>query len=110
MAKAYTEARKRHGESELLDEVVSSRPKMDHTVTHSPEEMRQHNLENLRSALGVLEGTASAAEIEEYKGFIIGLSERVAEAHKGVSSEERTAVEEIADALGVEAPEPPATG
>ena len=30
MAKAYTEARKEHGESELLDEIVTAKPEMDH--------------------------------------------------------------------------------
>ena len=36
MSKAYTEARAQHGESELLDEIVSAKPKMDHTRYHSP--------------------------------------------------------------------------
>jgi hypothetical protein len=39
MAKAYTEARKEHGESELLDEIVRAKPEMDHTRFHSPEEL-----------------------------------------------------------------------
>ena len=31
MSKAYAEARAEHGESELLDEIVSGKPKMDYT-------------------------------------------------------------------------------
>ena len=31
MAKAYTEARKQHGDSELLDEIVTAKPETDHT-------------------------------------------------------------------------------
>jgi hypothetical protein len=33
MAKAYAEARQQHGESELLDEIVSVKPERDHTPT-----------------------------------------------------------------------------
>src|SRR6516165_3197021 len=31
MAKAYAEARSEHGESELLDEIVATKPQVDHT-------------------------------------------------------------------------------
>ena len=34
MAKAYAEARKEHGDSALLDELVSSKPEMDRTRAH----------------------------------------------------------------------------
>jgi hypothetical protein len=34
MSKAYAEARAEHGESELLDEIVSAKPKMDHARYH----------------------------------------------------------------------------
>ena len=37
MAKAYTEARTEHGESELLDEIVAAKPQVDHPRYHSPE-------------------------------------------------------------------------
>ena len=36
MAKAYTEARQSHGASELLDEIVSAKPHVDHTRYSSP--------------------------------------------------------------------------
>ncbi len=110
MAKAYTEARKHHGESELLDEVVSTKPEVDHTRAGSVEELKGHNLQNLREAIGVLETKAEPGEIEEYKRFIVGLAERVAEAHRegflGLSGErvsdtERAAVDEIAATLGI---------
>ena len=35
MSKAYAEARTEHGDSELLDEIVSAKPKVDHTRYHS---------------------------------------------------------------------------
>ena len=31
MAKAYAQARQHHGQSELLDEIVAVKPKLDHT-------------------------------------------------------------------------------
>ena len=84
MAKAYTEARKEHGDSQLLDELVTAKPEMDHTRYHSPE------------------------ELDEYKKFIVGLANRVAEARKEgfmglsgdrVSDDEKTAIGEIEAAL-----------
>jgi len=107
MAKAYTEAREQHGESQLLDEVVSAKPKVDRTRARSPGELKQQALQNLREALALLEGKATPEEVEEYKRFVVGLAERVAEAHKDVSDKERMTVDEIAQTLGVEAPGPP---
>jgi hypothetical protein len=108
MAKAYTEARKQHGESELLDEIVSAKPEMDHTRAHSPEELKEHSLQHLRDAIALLKEKASDEEVDEYRKFIVGLAERVAEARKegflGLSGErvsdaERSAIAEIESAL-----------
>ena len=41
MAKAYTDARGHHGESELLDEIVSTKPEMDKPHAHSTEDFTQ---------------------------------------------------------------------
>src|ERR671923_1107530 len=49
-AKAYTEARQQHGESELLDEIVAAKPETDRSRAGSPEELKQHNLDNIRQA------------------------------------------------------------
>jgi hypothetical protein len=108
MAKAYTEARQQHGESELLDEVAAAKPEIDRSRAGSPEELKQHNLDNVRQAIAVLRGKATEEEVEEYKKFILGLAERVAEARKegflGLSGErvsdaERAAIAEIETAL-----------
>ena len=41
MSKAYVEARAQHGESELLDEIVAEKPRMEHGgKVHNPEELR----------------------------------------------------------------------
>jgi hypothetical protein len=110
IAKAYTEARKHHGESELLDELTSSKPERDKTRYHSAEELKAHGLEQLRAAVALLESKATPEEVEAYKGFVVGLAERVGEAHRedgsddAVSTAERAAIGEIAAALGTQAP------
>src|SRR5215218_151575 len=60
MAKAYVEARRQHGESELLDEIVAAKPERDHTRYHSVEELKQHGLQHLRDAVELLERKATA--------------------------------------------------
>ena len=61
MAKAYAEACEQHGESELLDEIVSAKPERDHTHYHSPEELKQHGLQHLRYSVEVLQRKATPA-------------------------------------------------
>jgi hypothetical protein len=104
MAKAYTEARRQHGESELLDEVISAKPKVDRSRHGSFEELKQHTLQQLRDAVALLERKATPEEVEDYKRFVVTLAERVAAAHKEggepVSQAERAAIDEIAAALG----------
>ncbi len=109
MAKAYTEARREHGDSELLDTIASTKPEVDHTRYHSPEELKEHGLGHLRDAVALLEQKAKPEEVDDYKRFVVTLAKRVAEAHRegflGLSGErvsdaERAAIEEIAQALG----------
>jgi hypothetical protein len=104
IAKAYAEARQKHGQSTLLDELVSSKPRMDHTRYHSPEELRQAGLGHLRDAIRVLESKATPTEVSEFSQFVITVAERVAHAHREdgveVSPAEHAAIQEIADALG----------
>jgi hypothetical protein len=109
MAKAYTEARKQHGESQLLDEIVTAKPEMDHTRFKTPEELKETSLKHITDAVALLESKASGEELDEYKKFILGLAQRVAEARKEgfmglsgdrVSDDEKTAIGEISAALG----------
>ena len=113
MAKAYGEARKQHGESELLDEIASTKPEIDRTRYHSPEELKEHGLQHLRDAIELLERKATPEEVDQYRRFVVTLANRVAEAHRegflGLSGErvseaERAAVAEIASALGTDSP------
>ena len=104
MSKAYAEARSEHGESELLDEIVSAKPKVDHTRYHSPEELRDHGLGQLRAAMALLESKATAEERDDYRRFVIALANKVAAAHRehgqAVSPEEAAAIEQITEAVG----------
>ena len=104
IAKAYTEARQKHGQSTLLDELVASKPRMDRTRYHSPEELRQASLGHLRDAIGVLESKATPAEVSEFRQFVVTVAERVAHAHRedgvDVSPAEQAAIQEMTDALG----------
>jgi hypothetical protein len=110
MAKSYAEARQQHGESELLDEIVSTKPEVDRTRFHSAEELREHGLQHLRDAVALLDQKAAPEEVEDYKRFTLNLAERVASAHRegflGLSGErvsgaEQAAIDEIAATLGV---------
>jgi hypothetical protein len=108
MAKAYVEARKHHGESELLDEIVSAKPELDHTRYHSTEELKEHGLQHLRDAVELLERKATPEELDDYKRFVLNVADKVANAHREggekVSAEERTAIDAIATSLGTTAP------
>ncbi|HTA34926.1 MAG TPA: hypothetical protein VK721_16000 [Solirubrobacteraceae bacterium] len=104
MGKEYSEARRQHGQSELLDELVGARPHVDHTRFHSPEELTAHVVARLQEAVAVLQKKAEAQEVEDYRTFVVNLSERVAGAHsegaQPVSEHERAAIEAIKGALG----------
>lgn len=104
IGKAYAEARQRHSESELLDEIVSAKPEIDHTRYHSLEELREHGLQHLRDAVEVLGRKATAAELDDYRRFVLALTEEVAEAHREhgvtVSDQEQAALETISTSLG----------
>ncbi len=109
MAKAYTEARKQHGDSELLDEIVTAKPEMDRTRYKTPEELKDGSLKNITDAVALLKSKGTAEELDEYKKFVLGLAQRVAEARKEgflglsgdrVSDDEKAAIGEISGALG----------
>jgi hypothetical protein len=104
VSKAYAEARAEHGESELLDEIVSAKPEVDHERHHSAEELRDSGLGHLRDAMALLESKATAEEREEYRRFVLALAGRVAAAHKeegqAESPAEAEAIQDITAALG----------
>ena len=104
MAKAYAEARTQHGNSQLLDELVSARPERDHTRYHSFDELQEHAVQIVRDAVALLEAKASADEVEDYRRFIGSLMDRVARRHEehgtAISEKEQAAIGEMTAALG----------
>jgi hypothetical protein len=115
MGRAYSEARKRQGESELLDELVSSPPALDPgLVSQGGGDMAALLTERLREAVGLVQGKGTAEEAEAYKRFILSIAQAVASASKEggvlgiggkqVSEAEQAAIDELASALGTEAP------
>jgi hypothetical protein len=107
LAKAYNEARQQHGESELLDEIVSAKPEVDRKRYGSPAELEQEAHQRLRDAVAVLEGKATPEEVDDYRNFVLTLAKRVAAAHKegdeSVSPPEQAAIDGIAATLGARA-------
>jgi hypothetical protein len=104
MAKAYTEARAEHGESELLDEIVAAKPQVEHARHGSVEELRENGLEHIRNAVALLEAKATTEELDDYRRFVLTLANKVAAAHReggqSVSPAEAEATQQIAAALG----------
>lgn len=110
IARVYAEARKAHGESELLDELVASPPAVDAQRAGGDGDVRALARERLGTALGLLGQKASAEDVEAYKRFVMNVGRAAAEAHKEggfagiggkqVSDEEQAALDEIAAALG----------
>jgi hypothetical protein len=103
MAKAYAEARQQHGKSELLDDIVTAKPERDHTHYHSFDELKKNGLQHLRDSVALLQSKATPEEVDEYRAFIVTLSQKVAHAHREhgqeVSESEQTAIDDITDAL-----------
>ena len=101
LSKTYAEARKEHGESELLDALVAERPPVKRY--DSAEQLEQEGLTKLSQAVELLEQKASPGEVEGYRHFVIEVAGNVAKAHKeedaAVSTEEREAIEKITASL-----------
>ena len=113
MAKAYTDARREHGSSRLLDDVVSEKPEVDRTRFGSEQELRSNLLQHIRDAVELLQRKATPDELEEYRRFIVTVANQVADAHRegfmGMSGErvsdaEREALAQISEAAGAPAP------
>jgi hypothetical protein len=117
MGRAYSEAQKEHGGTELVREIVSATPEIDRARFQSPEQVRAEGPQVLRESVQLLESKATADEVAEYKRFVTTVAETVANAKKEggvlgiggkpVSDAEQTALNEITEALGTE---PPSTG
>jgi hypothetical protein len=106
MSKAYAEARAQHGDSELLDEIVAEKPRLERGKAHNPEELRDQALDCLTEVTTLLEHKATAEEHDDYRSFVLTVANKVAAAHreggKQVSPAEEQAIQDITTALGME--------
>jgi hypothetical protein len=101
LAKALTEARQHHGESELLDALVAEKP---HAKRYSsPDELQTQGLVHLHEAVALLGQKATPEEVDAYRKFTLTVAEHVAAAHKEggqpVSAQEQEAIDKITSAL-----------
>jgi hypothetical protein len=98
LAHAFADARKKHGQSELLDEIVSTRPEFDRHRFGSDEELHDKGLQQLADIAQLLR-TKAPDEVDAYREFVIGVATHVAEAHKeegqAISPPEQAALDEI---------------
>jgi len=110
MARAYTEARKLHGDTDLLGEVVAAPPAIDTKRFQTHEALRNTGLARIRDGVALLEAKATPEELEEYRRFTLTVAQAAAEADKSggflgiggerVSEAENAALDQIAEALG----------
>ena len=88
----------------LLDALISERPKIKHERAHSPGELKDQSLQQLRDALALLEAKASPEEVDAYRAFVLDVANRVANAHKEdgqpVAPAEQATIDEITATLG----------
>ena len=109
LGQVYTQARQQQGGSELLDELVASPPAMDPQRLRGASEGGKVSTDGLRRAVELLEQKATPEEVDAYKGFVRGVADAVARAHKEggflgvggkeVSPEEQAALDEIENVL-----------
>jgi hypothetical protein len=105
MSKVYVDARAQHGESELLDEIVAEKPRLDRGKVRNPEELRDHALDDLRDGTALVQDKATAQELDDYRHFVLTVANQVAAAHREggqqVSPQEAQAIQDITTALGM---------
>ena len=110
MGQVYKQARERHGESELLDELVSSPPALDQERVRAAGDVAKAVTERLGEAVGILKEKASPEEVDAYRNFVMDVAEAAAKAHKEggfigiggkqVSESEQAALDQIEATLG----------
>jgi hypothetical protein len=75
-AHAWTDARSQHGASQLLDDIVAEKPKLDRHKFGSTEELRTQGQEQLAAAKALLAAKATPEELDAYTSFVLTAAER----------------------------------
>ena len=80
-----------------------AKPKLEHTRYQPPDELKEHTAQ-LRDAVALVGDKVTAAELDDYRRFVITLAGKVAAAHRehgqSVSPAEEQAIQDITTALG----------
>jgi hypothetical protein len=111
LGRVYKDARERHGESELLDELIKSPPSIDpDRVREAGGNLASVASQRLREAIGILEAKATPEEVDAYKTFVMTAAQAAAGAHKEggflgiggkeISDAENQVLDELSSALG----------
>lgn len=115
MGRVYKEVREGQGQSELLDELVSSPPAIDKSsVKEQGGDLVAVAKERITGAMRIVESKATPEEVDAYKRFVMSVAQAAASAHKeggflGVGGKEVSAAEEQAlDEISVTLGTPPA--
>ena len=99
LARAYTDARRQHGQSELLDEVVAGKPEFDRHRYKTSEELQTEGLKVIGEAASLVRSKATPEESAAYNEFIVTAASHVAAAHKehgeAVSEKEQAALDAV---------------
>jgi|SRR4051794_1290606 len=81
IGKAYAEAR-REPTSELIEQLVSSPPRMDPQSLGQPDELKAQLPDRIRAAIGLVDSKATPEEAQDYREFILRVADVVAHAKK----------------------------
>jgi hypothetical protein len=108
LGRAYAAAR--HDGGGLLEEIVSSAPRVDPQGLKDPGALEARANAALGEALQLLEQKGTPEEVEAYSSFVLSVAETVARAHKEggflgiggkeVSDSEQAVLDELAATLG----------
>ena len=103
LAHAYADARKQHGQSELLDEIVSSKPQFDRHRYRTDADLQGEGLARIGQAVTLLRERSTPQEVSDYGSFLLTLAETVAEAHTEhgtkISPKEQAALDKIRERI-----------
>lgn len=104
LAHAYGDARKQHGQSELLDEIVSSKPEFDRHRYRTDADLKGEGMARIGQAVSVLREKATPQEVSDYGSFVLTLARAIAEAHtehgQKISPAEQAALDGIRERIG----------
>ena len=109
MGEVYARARRKDGDTGLLDDLVAPPPALDPSLLPADADLGVVMTQRLGEALAVLESKATPDEVAAYKRFVLSIGEAVAGAHREggilglggdrVSEPERLALNEIRGVL-----------